>query len=306
MVPHKSLVNKRRIPLFINPVAGRGRARQHAGAIRRLLGVSGIAVEDIQSTSLGDMEYMVFAAASSGADRIIVAGGDGSVHEAVNGILRSGSQTALGVIPVGTGNDFAKACSIPLHWEDATKLLADRIANDVPARFIDAGRMNDRYFANGAGIGFDAKINNIARSIRLPLGDIVYLIAVFQGVWDGVLTPDVQMRFNDAEHAGPVTLVEICNGASVGGMFHIAPMAKNDDGLLDLVVVQPVSRLRVFALLPRLMRGTHLTAPEVSSATVQSLTLVASDPVPSHLDGEVQPLQREFQIELLERALAIL
>ena len=299
-------MHERPIPLFVNPVAGRGRAKHRAESIRRLLLESDVEFEEIRTTSVGDLEYKVFAAASAGADRIIVAGGDGSVHEAVNGILRSGSQTALGVIPVGTGNDFAKACSIPLHWEDATRLLADRIGSDMPLRYIDAGRMNDRYFANGAGIGFDAKINHIARGNRLPLGDLVYLIAVFQGVWDGVITPAVRMRFDSDIYDGPVTLVEVCNGDSVGGMFKIAPMAKNDDGYLDLICVQPVSRLRVFALLPRLMQGTHLTAPEVSTARVNSLTLVAEEAVPSHLDGEVQPLQREFEIEILKRSLAIL
>lgn len=297
---------KRPIPLFINPIAGRGRARQRAKAIRRLLGEGGVDFEEIESNSVGDLEYKVLAAASAGADRIIVAGGDGSVYEAVNGILRSGSQTALGVIPVGTGNDFAKACSIPLHWEDAARLLADRISSDMPLRYIDAGRMNDRYFANGAGIGFDAKINHIARGNRLPIGDLVYLIAVVQGVWDGVITPGIKMRYDKTDYNGPLTLVEICNGASVGGMFQIAPMAKNDDGWLDLVFVQPVGRLRIFALLPRLMQGTHVDAPEVSCATVHTVHLVADEPVPSHLDGEVQPLQTEFRIEILKRALAIL
>lgn len=299
-------MQQRPIPLFINPVAGRGRARHRAGSIRRLLDDSGVAFEEIESNAVGDLEYKVFAAASAGADRIIVAGGDGSVHEAINGILRSSSQTALGVIPVGTGNDFAKACSIPLHWEDATRLLADRIGSDMPLRYIDAGRVNDRYFANGAGIGFDAKINQIARSNRLPIGDLVYLIAVLQGVWDGVITPGVKMRYDSTQYEGSVTLVEICNGASVGGMFQIAPMAKNDDGLLDLVFVQPVGRLRIFALLPRLMQGTHISAPEVSCATVNTVHLIAEEPVPSHLDGEVQPLQNEFRIEILKRALAIL
>ena len=299
-------MHKRPIPLLINPTAGRGRAAQHVGSIRRLLADSDVAVEEIPSTAVGDIEYKVFAASSAGADRIIVAGGDGSIHEAVNGILRSASQTALGVIPLGTGNDFAKACSIPLHWEDATRLLADRIRSDMPLRYIDAGRMNDRYFANGAGIGFDAKINHIARSNRLPLGDLVYLIAVFQGVWDGVITPGVRMRYDSNVYDGPVTLVEICNGASVGGMFQIAPMAKNDDGFLDLVFVQPVGRLRIFALLPKLIKGTHITAAEVTCARANEISLVAEEPVPSHLDGEVQPLQTEFQIEILERSLAIL
>ena len=299
-------MQKRPIPLFINPAAGRGRAAHHAESIRRLLAGSDVAIEEIHSTAAGDIEYKVFAAASAGADRIIVAGGDGSVHEAVNGILRSGSKTALGVIPVGTGNDFAKACSIPLHWEDATRLLADRISSDMPLRYIDAGRMNDRFFANGAGIGFDAKINHIARSNRLPLGDLVYLIAVFHGVWDGVITPGVRMRYDSTDYNGSVTLVEVCNGASVGGMFQIAPMAKNDDGFLDLVFVQPVGRLRIFALLPKLVNGTHINAPEVTCARVNAVSLIAEEPVPSHLDGEVQPLQTEFQIEILERSLSIL
>jgi YegS/Rv2252/BmrU family lipid kinase len=299
-------MRQRPIPLFINPVAGRGRAAHRAKSIRRLLDESGIAFEEIESAAVGDLEYKVFAAASAGVDRIIVAGGDGSVHEAVNGILRSGSQTALGVIPVGTGNDFAKACSIPLNWEDATRLLADRIGSDMPLRYIDAGRVNDRYFANGAGIGFDAKINIIARRNRLPIGDLVYLIAVFQGVWDGVISPGIKMRYDSSDYEGSVTLVEICNGASVGGMFQIAPMAKNDDGLLDLVFVQPVSRLRIFALLPRLIKGTHISAPEVSCSKVNTVHLIAEEPVPSHLDGEIQPMQSEFDIEILKRSLAIL
>ena len=299
-------MQKRPIPLFINPVAGRGRARQHARSIRRLLAECGVEIEEIHSNATGDLEYKVFAAASAGAERIIVAGGDGSVHEAVNGILRSASRTALGVIPLGTGNDFAKACSIPLHWEDATRLLADRIGSDMPLRYIDTGRMNDRYFANGAGIGFDAKINQIARSIRLPLGDLVYLIAVFQGVWDGVITPQIRMRYDDKHYDGSVTLVEVCNGDSVGGMFQIAPMARNDDGFLDLVFVKPVGRLRIFALLPRLINGTHISAPEVTCAPVNSVSLVAEEPVPSHLDGEIQALQSEFKIEILKHSLAIL
>jgi diacylglycerol kinase (ATP) len=299
-------MRKRPIPLFINPAAGRGRAAHRAESICRLLDDRNVAYEEIHSNAVGDIEYKVFAAASAGADRIIVAGGDGSIHEAVNGILRSGSQTALGVIPLGTGNDFAKACSIPLHWEDATRLLADRISSDMPLLHIDAGRMNDRYFANGAGIGFDAKINNIARSNRLPIGDLVYLIAVFQGVWDGVITPNVRMRYDNTDYNGPVTLVEVCNGTSVGGMFQIAPMAKNHDGFLDLVFVQPVGRLRVFALLPRLINGSHIGAPEVTCARVNTVRLIADGPVPSHLDGEIQPLQTEFEFEILKRSLAIL
>jgi len=294
------------IPLIVNPVAGRGRAVRRIASICRLLADNAIAHEVIESTAVGDVESKVRAAAAAGAEQIIVAGGDGSVHEAVNGIMRASTATALGVIPVGTGNDFARACSIPLQWEEATRLLAGRIGRSAHGRMVDVGRMNDRYFANGAGIGFDAKINEIARGNRLPIGNLNYLVAVFQGVWDGVITPHIRMRYGKVDYDGAVTLIEVCNGASVGGMFQIAPLAENDDGLFDLVFVQAVSRLRIFSLLPRLLNGTHIAAPEVTCARVTALRLTAAGPVPSHLDGEVQPPGTTFDIEILPQALRIL
>ncbi len=294
------------VPVFVNPVAGRGRAAKYFSSIREILRNRCFVFDLIESKAPGDIEQRIFMAARSGVKKIIVAGGDGSIHEAVNGILRAESDAALGVIPVGTGNDFAKASSVPLRWRDAATGLADRIEDRAPIRQVDAGRMNDRFFANGAGIGFDAKINRIARDIRWPIGDMVYLIAVFQGIRDGLLTPNVKMHYSDKTRNGAITLANISNGPWVGGMFHIAPMAKNDDGLLDLVVVAPVSNGRVLALLPRLIKGTHINAAEVSCTKVESFELTADAPVPSHLDGEVQPLQSEFQIKILKSALRLL
>jgi len=299
-------MTQKAIPLLLNPAAGRGRAGKNAASIAELFEANGVETELIESTAVGDLEQRVYELAMTGVEQIIVAGGDGSLHEAVNGILNAGHQTGLGLIPTGTGNDFAKACSIPLDWAEATTQLAARLRESVPARFIDAGRMNDRYFANGAGIGFDAKINLIANKYRLPIGDLVYLFAVLQGIWDGVITPNVVMRYGDKKYEGPVTIANISNGAWVGGMFHIAPMAKNDDGTLDLVYAAPVTRLRVLALLPKLIRGTHLDEPDIHCDRIRSFELIADAPVPSHLDGEIQPLGTDFRIELLESALALL
>lgn len=299
-------MKNRPLPFIVNPAAGRGRAIRHAASISRMLGDSGIAHEVIHSNAVGDVENKVLDAVSAGANEIIVAGGDGSVHEAVNGIMRASATAALGVIPLGTGNDFAKACAIPLRWEEATRLLAGRIASHAGGRPIDVGRMNDRYFANSAGLGFDAKINGIARRNRLPIGELNYLLAVFQGVRDGVITPKIRMQYGTHEYDGSVTLIEICNGQTVGGMFKMAPTASIDDGLLDLVFVQALSRLRIFSLLPRLLNGSHLAEREVSSAQVTSVTVIAEGPVPAHLDGEMQPEGHEFHIEILPRALRVL
>jgi len=299
-------MNTEPIPLFLNPVAGRGRAGRKIRNIAALLDSLALNHVVVQSESVGNLETRVFDAVSAGAKKIMVAGGDGSIHEVVNGILRSGRPADLGVIPIGTGNDFAKACSIPVDWEEAATELAVRMRSNTPARPIDAGRMNDRYFANGAGIGFDAKVNRIARDIRWRIGDLVYLAAVFKGIVDGVITPRVTMKFSGQTLEGPITFANISNGAWVGGMFHIAPMARNDDGELDLVIAGPVSRLRIMVLLPKLMQGTHIDQPEITHSRITRCEISATAPVPSHLDGEVQPLQTEFEIEILKGALSLL
>jgi diacylglycerol kinase (ATP) len=294
------------IPLLLNPVAGRGRAGRNIRQIARLLDSLGISHVLVQSESVGNLEIKVYEAISAGARRMIVAGGDGSIHEVVNGILRSGETIELGVIPIGTGNDFAKACSVPIQWEDAVKELAGRLRSNTEARSIDAGRMNDRYFANGAGIGFDAKVTRLARDIHWRIGDLVYLVAVLKGMIDGVTTPHVTMRFAGQTVEGPITLANVSNGAWIGGMFHVAPMARNDDGELDLVFAGPISRRRMIALLPKLMKGSHVGQPEISHARITQCSLTATAPVPSHLDGEVQPLQTQFEIEVLKGALRLM
>jgi len=294
------------VSLFINPTAGRGRAGRRASRIEEIFIAADVPYRLIKSKAVGDLESQVFDAVQSGVERIIVAGGDGSVHEAVNGLMRSENPAALGVIPAGTGNDFAKACAIPLDWELATQQLAERLSTTGANRCIDVGRVNKRFFANGAGIGFDAKVTRVARSYRWPIGDLVYLIAIFRCMIDGIATPDLTIKAGEFEWRGPVTLANISNGAWVGGMFHIAPMASNSDGKLELLIAGPVSRLRIVALLPKLIRGVHMDEPEIAHASAQRVVVEASEAVPSHLDGEVQELESSFEIEVLPAALRLL
>jgi YegS/Rv2252/BmrU family lipid kinase len=294
------------IHLFLNPTAGRGRAGRRQERIIELLRTSELPVELHASRAVGDLEDQVRSHVDRGATRIIVAGGDGSIHEAVNGIMRAEGDAALGVIPSGTGNDFAKSCDIPLNWEHAAQLLADRMAAEQFARTIDVGIMNDRFFANGAGIGFDATVTRIARSYRLPIGDLVYLLAIFRAMLDGIATPRLQITSADYSWDGPATLASISNGPWIGGMFHIAPMARNDDGKLELMIADPVSRRRILSLLPKLMSGTHMDEAEIQHRSVSKLSVVSSEPLASHLDGEVQPLQQQFDLEILPGALHLL
>lgn len=294
------------IPLFLNPSAGRGRARRIRASLLELLAANDVAHRLVESEGPGDLEKKVKATVAEGATQILVAGGDGSIHEAVNGMLESGRSAEIGVVPLGRANDFAKACAIPPHWEDAALLLVDRLKNGMPARPVDIGWMNGRWFANGAGIGFDAKAAAIARTIQLPIGDLVYLVAVLRGLWSGVSTHRVKIESANGAYEGAATLVHVSNGPWVAGLFQIAPSAVNDDGELDLLLVKPVSRLRVVALLPRMIGGNHLDQPEISHHRIERCEVVSADPMPSHLDGEAQPLQTRFRIEMRAGALPLL
>lgn len=294
------------VHLFLNPTAGRGRAGRREPRIRELLGAGDYPLEVHLSRDVGDLEEQVRQHVNAGATRIVVAGGDGSAHEATNGIMRAHGDAALGVIPSGTGNDFAKACDIPLNWEHATTLLADRISDRQQRRLVDIGIMNGRYFANGAGVGLDARVTRIARSYRFQIGDLVYLLAIFRAMIEGIATPRMRIVAGDQTHDGPITLANIANGPWIGGMFNIAPQAENSDGAFDLLVVAPVTRTRIMSLLPKLMSGTHMGEKEILHEPVTRVVIESDEPVDSHLDGEMQAMQQRFEIELLPGALRLL
>jgi diacylglycerol kinase (ATP) len=148
----------------------------------------------------------------------------------------------------------------------------------------------------------------VARGYRWPIGDLVYLVAILRCLVDGVATPEMTIVVDGEERVwhGPVTLASVCNGAWVGGMFHMVPTATNTDGRLDLLIAAPVTRRRALALLPKLLQGTQMREAEISHRAVQSVVVMSATPVESHLDGEVQPLRTQFDIEILPGALDLL
>ena len=296
-----------RVPLFINPIAGRGRAASRLADVVGALAAAGVRADVRESASRGDLESRIFAAAESGEARVIVAGGDGSMHEAANGLMRAGTDTALGLIPVGTGNDFARAAGIPADSVRAATELGRRIVDGAPLADIDVGQCNGRYFSNGVGIGIDAKVARIAAGIRLPIGDMVYIVGVMRCLIDGIATPSMTVSVDGVTvWTGPTTLTNVSNGAWVGGQFHIAPDADIGDGLLNVVVAAAVTRLKVVRLLPALMRGTHLTATELTHVTGRRIAVTCEQPIVAHLDGELQAPAQTFDIRVNESALTLL
>jgi diacylglycerol kinase family enzyme len=149
-------------------------------------------------------------------------------------------------------------------------------------------------------------VTRISRAYRAPIGDIVYLLAIFRAMIDGIATPHMHIKTGDHIHDGPITLANIANGPWIGGMFNVAPAAENNDGNFDMLIVAPVSRIRIMSLLPKLISGTHMGEKEIIHEPVTRVVIVADEPVDSHLDGELQELQQRFEIELLPGALRLL
>ncbi len=292
--------------LIVNPRAGHGRGHRYARRIRRYLENSGIRFSASFSRNSGDVEQQTRAACANGCEHIVVVGGDGTIHEAVNGILGSGAGPALGLIPLGTGNDFAKALDIPMRWRAACDLIIARIRNRQ-CRQIDAGRCNDYFFANGIGIGLDARVTVASQRWKWLPGSLSYVIGLLQVLAAGIPASAARIRCDGDLLEGRFSMAVACNGPWVGGVFQIAPRARNDDGQLQLVLAEPLNRRQVLRLAPKVIRGTHEGIPEARFIDFRQLEIELETGLPVEADGEVRALSaRYLHIELLPGALTVL
>jgi YegS/Rv2252/BmrU family lipid kinase len=228
-------------------------------------------------------------AALDGYDIVIAMGGDGTVHEVVNGLMQvpMENRPILGVVPVGSGNDFAHAISIPAQ---ADRALSRALTGE--SSLVDIGVMTDEngrkeFFDNTAGIGFDAVVT--IRSHKLPIlrGFMMYLTAVIQTILlnhDPVL---MKVETDGEKWAQQALMFTICNGPREGGGFMLAPEAKNNDGMLDYVMVKKCGRLTMFRLVPEFMKGSHTHFSQVKMGTCKTFNIQADRPMYVHADGEI-------------------
>jgi diacylglycerol kinase (ATP) len=279
-----------RLLVAVNAAAGGGRARavgdraeaalRDAGhAVRRLTAGDGTAME----AGLRD------AVARASEDAVVVVGGDGSLHVAVNALAQT--DVPLGIVAAGTGNDVARCLGLPHDDPDAAiALLVAAFAHDpVPVRRIDAVRVSTgRWFVGMLSAGFDAAVNERANRMTRLSGTPRYVVAVLLEVARlrarrYRVTTDRDTRRLDA------VLVTVGNTASIGGGMRLAPDAKVDDGLLDVLVATPLSRTQLLRLFPRVFRGTHVNDDHVSIERGRVITIDVDDrgPVPiTYADGE--------------------
>lgn len=298
-----STLRERAIKFIANPVSGNGKTRRILPKLISLVKRLGIRF-DVELTLAPQHATEIAKSISDEFEIVVAVGGDGTINEVASGLLLTNK--VLGIVPAGSGNDFARAVGRLRDLKDYVyRLIAGRIKR------IDVGSINfgdrDYLFVNGVGVGFDAEVARQSERFRRLKGLPRYLAALIK-----TLRSYRSVRMNleidgQVVRDGPTFLVAIGNGTSAGGGFLLTPDAKLDDGLLDVCAVSEVSIPRVIQVLPSVLNGTHARHPEVSMFSARHIRISSESPVAVHRDGEISPDRiKEFTIDIYPGRLNII
>ncbi len=308
--------------VILNPASGRGRAAEKWNEIERELHTAGVEFEFARTHQSLHAVQLAWEAANQGYDRVIAVGGDGLVHEVINGLLRSsneGETLPLGIIPVGNGNDFIKmlppACKVgETHddWHAAVKRIAGgatacfdagRIIGDKPA----PGHMHPDYFQNGTDVGFGAFVAKDTLWTRKYLHGVAMYGASVLRTLLRYQVPHLRIELDgDRVFEQTSTMTMIGNGRCFAAGFWVAPDALADDGQFEIMIAKGLGRLPVLGLVPRVMKGTHVTHPAVRMLKSSRVVIDSKEPLVVEADGEIPFLEaRHLEVDILPRKLRV-
>ena len=288
-----------------NPISGQGRAMHHRHEIEAVLQRHGVAFDFVISEHPGHAIELVARAVEGGCRQILAVGGDGTVHECANGIFHQQAaptaEVTLGVMPIGTGNDWARGLRMPKDYAEVAALMAGGTQRLHDVGLAEFGDGTTRHFINVAGLGFDAHV--VESLPDRTLGPLAYLVGLVKGLlsYDAVsLGLTVAGRRVDAR----AFVLFFAIGRYCGSGMNVAPKAEADDGLFDITLIQDLSRWEVVKSLRRLFDGTLLTHPKVL-ALREVAAQVDAGPVPVEADGELIG-HAPVRCSILPRALRVL
>jgi diacylglycerol kinase (ATP) len=269
----------RRIALVVNPTSGRGRGARIAPAVRERLAAAGLTVDVHTTTCAQDVGRIAAEVVASGADAVALIGGDGTIHLGAQVLANSGMP--FGVIPAGTGNDFARGIGVPLKDPAAAADLV--VAGRT--RTIDLAVAKDEFITTVVAGGFDSLVNKRANAMSWPKGSSRYTVATLAELrtfkpLEYVVTVDDEVIETKA------MLVAVGTGPTYGGGLQICAGAEIDDGLLDVTIIEPVSRMTLLQLFPKLSKGTHVGHPAVRTLRGRSVR-IESPGMTAYGDGEM-------------------
>lgn len=272
---------------ILNPVAGRGKAYRAIKYLRKILHDRKIE-HQFSITNAPGHATKIAEYAKDKTETIVAVGGDGTVNEIVNGLVNS--KTRLGLVPLGSGNDFARSLNIPKNIDKAIDII---FKNQIIC--VDIGKVktntlnkseNERFFINGIGIGFDATVALESKNISLLRGIPLYLTAVIKSLMK-YRTPNFLLKIDNFITKSKFFLIAVGNGISSGGGFKLTPDAKLNDSKFDVCYVEDLSILKILKMLPSSLKGTHRKFKEVHYQKAEYLNISSNNNFNVHADGEI-------------------
>jgi len=302
-----------RVHVILNPAADHGQALKHASQIEAVLDREGIRYEMVLTQGSG--HALELARQAVGHSLIVAAGGDGTVNEVVNGLMRRSGEDErpeLGVIPIGRGNDFAYSLGVPHDVGSACDVLLKGGSHSLDVGLVIGGYYPDgRYFANGIGIGFDTLVGlEAAKATWIP-GFLGYLYGALKMLFVYPRAPLVRIEFPRGEHDELLTRshqISVMNGRRMGGAFYMAPAGRNNDGLLDLCMTnRELSRGKLLAAMMQYLKGSQGRNPAIFGSRAEEIHIRAEEGgLACHADGETVCIEgRELHIRCLPGALRV-
>ena len=272
--------------LIVNPTSGRDKGSEHLPDLNERLRAAFADVQIVMTVGEGDGEQAARRAAEEGCRLVVAAGGDGTLNEVLNGVAAAGAldRTLLGVVPLGTGNDFAGLLGLPDEPTEAVeRLISGR------ERLVDLGVLNERVFVNASAGGFLAEVSdNITSGLKTVAGRMAYVIAG-ASVLVNFEPPSAEVKLDDeAFHERHYQLFVVSNGQTIGGGHRVAPAAKLDDGLLDAVLVDAAGTAELVPLLRRMSKGEHLEDERVTYRQFRTAQISFDRVIKVNTDGEVR------------------
>lgn len=285
------------IKFIINPQAGKGETPKLWAEIQPAIERLGIRYEHSITDRPAQVRPTVRDALKQGCDRIYIVGGDGTINEVINCII--GSPVALGIIPTGSGNDFAKMIGVTTIETGIKTLVNGR------RKKIDLGRIGNGYFINIVGIGFDALVAFLVKKSRFH-GQLGYFASVLTAL-QGYRPPRFELTADTHTFSGRAFSVSVGNGQFHGSLFRLTPDAVIDDGILDICIIGKVPVPKFLFNIPKAIKGTHASVREVVMLKTKRLSVESETPFYAHCDGEVmvKPVKK-IEVTVVPRALEVI
>lgn len=303
---------KARIKMILNPSADMGNAWKRASDLRYMADSYG----EISWTGTvypGHAKELAKQAAEDGFDLVIAVGGDGTAHEVINGLMQlpPEKRPRFGIVPLGSGNDYAANLGLPKNPEQALHAIMNGKPHKIDLALLEDESGRRVYWDNTVNIGFGGCVNIYSHTLPILRGLLMYFVAVIQTIIIRYDVLNLKLIIDGENWEGETMMITLCNGPREGGGFVSGPNAKMDDGILDYAILSRMSRLMMFRMIPEYMKGTQERFSRlVTPGRFKKMEIISQQPLYLHTDGETfagfSHKVRHIQVEIIPAALEVM